>query len=257
MNEFFRFKYFLKYQWQAKTKYYLHSPFVYQFYLNVLEGKDDQQLKQIRNLRKVLAKDHTTIEIKELGTGKTSSKQISKLESEVAVREKYGALLYRLAQYFKVSSILEIGTSIGISSAYQALANNLAKVTSLEGAPDLIMLAKKNHSALNINNITINEGNFDLILPEYLKTQNTLGLVFFDGNHRKEATLNYFNQCLKKANDDSIFIFDDIYWSPEMFDAWQQIKAHPQITLTLDIFQFGICFFRKEKLAKEEFVLRY
>ena len=90
-----------------------------------------------------------------------------------------------------------------------------------------------------------------------MKTQNALGLVFFDGNHRKDATLRYFNQCLEKANEDSIFIFDDIHWSEEMQDAWKEIKAHPQITLALDVFQFGICFFRKEKLAKEEFLLRY
>ena len=257
MNEFFRFKYFLKYQWQAKTKYYLHSPFVYHFYLNVLEGKDNEHLKQIRNLRKSLAKERSTVELLEFGTGKALSKQISLLESKVAIREKYGALIYRLVQYFKVNNILEIGTSIGISSAYLALANKQAVVTSLEGAPGLIQVAKNNHLSLNIHNITIVEGNFDHTLSEYIKTQNTLELVFFDGNHRKEATLNYFHHCLKKANENSIFIFDDIYWNEEMHAAWQQIKAHPQITLTLDVFQFGICLFKKEKLSKEEFILRY
>ena len=94
---------------------------------------------------------------------------------------------------------------------------------------------------------------------EKTNTPNTTSnmTLFFDGNHKKEATLRYFQLCIEKANPETIFIFDDIYWSLEMIEAWMEIKNHPQITLALDVFQFGICFFRKEKLAKEEFVLRY
>ena len=257
MNEFLRFKYFITYQWRAKTKYYLHSPFVYQFYLNVLEGADDAQLQSIQSLRKKLSNDDSIIEIKDFGTGGSTLKKIAEIERNVAIRHKYGQLLYRLVQYFKIENILELGTSIGLSSAYMALANEQSTLTSLEGAPGLIETAKRNHTALAIKNVTITEGNFDNTLLTFLKTQNALGLVFFDGNHRKDATLRYFNQCLEKANEDSIFIFDDIHWSEEMQDAWKEIKAHPQITLALDVFQFGICFFRKEKLAKEEFLLRY
>jgi predicted O-methyltransferase YrrM len=257
MNEFLRFRYFLNYQWRAKTKYYLHSPFVYRFYLNVLEGKEDEALKAISALRKKLSNDNSTIEIQDLGAGGVSSQKVSILESKVAVRHKYGSLLYRLVKYFNPGYIVELGTSAGISSAYMALANNYANITSLEGSAGLIELAKENHAILGIQNITIHQGNFDQTLLQVLQTQTTLGLVFFDGNHSKEATLRYFNLCLAKTNHESIFIFDDIHWSEEMHEAWQQIKAHPQITLSLDVFQFGICFFRKEKLAKEEFVLRY
>ena len=138
-----------------------------------------------------------------------------------------------------------------------ALANNHTSITSLEGSASLIEVAKDNHAALGIQNVSLLQGNFDKLLPSFLHNQSSLGLVFFDGNHRKQATLNYFNLCLEKATADSIFIFDDIYWSEEMNSAWMEIKSHPQITLTLDVFQFGICFFKKEKLAKEEFILRY
>ena len=257
MNEFLRLKYFLNYQWRSKTKYYLHSPFVYQFYLNVLEGDVDSQLQPLIKLRQELSGNKTEIEITDFGTRNNKTKTISALEKEVAIRPKYGRLLYRLAKYFKPKQILELGTSIGLSSAYMALADKETSVTSLEGADELVKVAKDNYNRLGLLNIKTIAGNFEETLPSYLQTQTTLGLVFFDGNHRKDATLSYFNQCLQKANDDSIFIFDDIHWSEEMHEAWKVIKAHPQITLTLDVFQFGICFFRKEKLAKEEFVLRY
>ena len=257
MNEFLRFKYFLNYQYRSKTKYYLHSPFVYQFYLNVLEGDVNTELQALTKLREELSRNKTNIEITDFGTGNNRNKTISALEREVAIRPKYGRLLYRLAKYFKPKQILELGTSIGLSSAYMALADKETAVTSLEGAEELIKVARDNYHKLGLSNIKTVAGNFENTLPSYLQTQATMGLVFFDGNHRKEATLRYFHQCLQKANDDSIFIFDDIHWSEEMHEAWLEIKAHPQITLTLDVFQLGICFFRKEKLAKEEFVLRY
>ena len=216
MNEFFRFKYFIKYQWCSKTKYYLHSPFVYQFYLNILEGQPDNQLQAVQGLRKKLSNDQSYISIQDLGTGKSTSKKISELECKVAVREKYGNLLYRLVKYFKPSQILELGTSAGISSSYMALANEHSIVNTFEGSPELIELAKKNHSYLGIKNISYSSGDFSKTLPDFLAQQYNIGLVFFDGNHRKESTLNYFNQCIEKADVESIFVFDDIYWSKEM-----------------------------------------
>ena len=257
MNEFLRFKYFINYQWRAKTKYYLHSPFVYQFYLNVLEGTDDKQLQAIGKLRRKLSSNNATIHIKDLGTGNSNSKTISAIEGKVAVRKKYGRLLYRLVKYFKPGYILELGTSIGLSSCYLASADEKAQVISLEGAAELIDAAKRNYNELGIRNVSNHEGHFDVLLPRILKDMPKLDLVFFDGNHQKEATLKYFALCLEKAHAETIFIFDDIYWSREMNEAWTEIKNNQQITLALDVFQFGICFLRKEKLAKEEFVLRY
>ena len=119
------------------------------------------------------------------------------------------------------------------------------------------MLSPTNHSALGIKNVTIIEGDFDDTLPSFLKTQNALGLVFFDGNHRKDATLKYFHQCLEKANDESIFIFDDIHWSKEMEEAWEHIKQSSQVTLTIDLFFIGLVFFRKNFKAKQDFILRF
>ena len=257
MNEFLRFKYFLNYQWKAKTKYYLHSPFVYQFYLNVLEGTNDAQLTAIENLRKRLGQNNTLISLNDLGTRPARHVKLSTLESKVAVRPKYGRLLYQLVKYFQPVNILEIGTSIGLSSAYLALANKSSHIYSLEGSAPLIELAKVNHRSLNISNIDIIEGDFFQTLSGVLEKMEQIDLVFFDGNHRKEATLQYFDACLEKAHPESIFIFDDIYWNKEMSEAWTEIKAHSRITLALDVFQFGICFFKKEKLSKEEFVLRY
>ena len=257
MNILFRFKKYLVYLQKAKTKYYLHSPFVYQFYLNVLEGETDSQLKSILRLRGKLRNNNTLLKAEDFGTGNSLSKTVDDIEKKVAVRHKYGVLLYRLVNYFKPQNILEIGTSIGLSSSYIALANVHSRIVSLEGSKEIAELAKQNHAALQIRNIKLVTGSFNETLPTSLQQFSSVDLVFFDGNHTKEATFNYFQQCLSKSTENSIFIFDDIYWSAEMSEAWEEIKQDARVTLTLDVYQFGICFFRKEKLTKEDFALLY
>ena len=257
MSSYFRFKKYLSYQWQAKSKYYLHSPFAYQFYLQVLSSASSSSLAPVGRLREQLSNDNRTVCITDFGTGNISSRTISSIERNVAVRKKYGTLLYHVVRYFKSENILEIGTSIGLSSSYLALANPAAKIISLEGAAELIDIARTNHAQLHINNVEILPGNFNDTLSVAIQKLPRLDVVLFDGNHTREATLRYFQECLKHAHEHSVFIFDDIYWSEEMNEAWQEIKANEKITITIDVYQYGICFFVKEKLAKENFVLRY
>ena len=257
MNILFRFKKYLRYLQKAKTKYYLHSPFVYQFYLNVLEGENDIQLQSIVKLREKLRSNNALLKVEDFGTGNSLSKTVADIERKVTVRHKYGVLLYRLVNYFKPQNILEIGTSIGLSSSYIALANVHSRIISLEGSKEIAEVAKQNHAKLQINNVEVVTGNFNETLSTSLQQLSSFDLVFFDGNHTKEATLNYFQQCLVKSTENSIFVFDDIYWSAEMSEVWEVIKLDERVTLTLDVYQFGICFFRKEKLSKENFVLLY
>jgi predicted O-methyltransferase YrrM len=257
-NEFFRIGQFVKYLVKAKGKYYLHSPFVYHFFLNVLERKDnDEKLNTILNSRLILQNNKNEIAVEDLGTGKSVNKKISVIEKNVAVRHKYGKLLYHLVCYTKPKTILELGTSVGISTAYIASANSLLKLITIEGSVNLIELAKQNHEQLGLSNICYEAGNFDKVLPSVLKNNGTFDFIFFDGNHTQAATLKYFYTCIEYATENSVFVFDDIYWSSEMRDAWIKIKSEPRVTLTVDLFQFGICFFKKDKLAKENFVLRY
>jgi len=256
MKIIYRLISFVQYQWHSKTKYYLHSPFVYQFYLHVLEGDTDGNIREINKLRQQLRSTNTILKVTDFGTGNNRNVSVTNLERQVAVRPKYGELLYRLVNYLNPIGITEIGTSIGLSTCYMAKGCN-ATIVTLEGAPEIVDQARQNLAALNIKNVEILVGEFATTLPQALNRIPMGCMVFFDGNHTKQATLQYFELCLDKANEDSVFIFDDIHWSAEMQHAWQQIIQHQQITLSIDVYQFGICFFRKDKLAKEHFVLRY
>ena len=92
-------------------------------------------------------------------------------------------------------------------------------------------------------------------IPNSEDVNTTFDLVYFDGNHQKQATLDYFEKLLPKVHNDTVFIFDDIHWSREMEEAWEEIKQHPAVKVTVDTFFWGFVFFRKEQ-EKEHFVIR-
>lgn len=247
----------LKYQKNASSKYYLHSPFTYEFYLNVLECADDENLQLIGQARKQLRQQKVSVDKIEFDKDVVTVSTTGYLEQQVAVGHKYGKLLYALCKHYQPVTVIELGTSLGISTAYLAAGNPSAKIYSADGNPHTTAIAKQLHSDLTLQNIELYNGLFDELLSQLLGMIKTPCLVYIDGNHSYEATLRYFKAFLPYMCQKSVLIFDDIYWSKEMTAAWKEIKQHEQISLTIDVYQFGICFFSNQKLAKEDFVLRY
>lgn len=250
---------YLKYWFLAKNAHGIHSPFVYSLYNDVIINKGSYySFDKIEQLRKKLLTTSIEIDVTDLGAGRSGKRTISEIAQRSAKNYKYCQLLFRLVYHFKPETILELGTSLGISTAYLASANPIAKVITIEGCPNTADEAKRNFEMLGLKNIESLVGNFDTLLHAVLCRLPAAGcrLVFIDGNHRKEPTLRYFHALLEKATNDSIFIFDDIHWSDEMEKAWEEIKKHPQVTLTIDLFFLGLVFIRNEQV-KENFTLRF
>ncbi|MCW3105231.1 MAG: SAM-dependent methyltransferase [Bacteroidetes bacterium] len=252
---------YLKYRKLRTNEHGIHSPFVFSLYNHVFKNASSYYAyTAVEAVRSRLSADKRIVRVKDLGAGsghnQGKERTVSGILRTAVKSPKYSQLLFRLVNYFQPDTILELGTSLGISTMYLAIARSKSTVTTIEGCPETRRIALENFASLGLPNIRSLEGNFDSELPEALQSLNTLDLVFFDGNHRKSATLSYFEQCLEKANNESIFIFDDIYWSKEMTEAWELIKAHPKVKVTIDIFQLGIVFFRKEQV-KQHFVLSY
>jgi len=253
-------KRYFKYLVFAKTKYYLHSPFVYDFMVNVIQ--DDRKFyafEEIAHLKKKLLKNNTIITVSEQGAGsrkmgnKRSIKQITKVAG--ATQQK-GELLFRLINYFNCKNILELGTSVGLGTAYMAKASPNCKVVTVEACANTLKIAQQNIKALHLSNVKTINATFSNFLKEQEEKNNHFDLVYFDGDHKKESTISYFNQMLTLKNNNSIFVFDDINWSDDMYAAWQHIIANPQISLSIDLFQLGVIFFKKDQ-AKQHFKLYF
>ncbi len=249
---------YLKFLWLSKNHHGVHSPFVFQLVTKCFYDRtkypDYHNLKQYRAS---LLNDKSTIEISDFGSGSrvfTSNKrrvrQIAKTSGTPLKRAK---LLYRMVNYLNVESILELGSSLGIGSYSMALAARQANIISVEGCPEISRFASDNLKRHNIDNVNLINGIFLEVLPTL--SHNKWDLVFIDGHHHKDATLSYFNQLLPSAHNDSVFIFDDIHWSKGMSEAWETIKNHHEVTVSIDTFYWGFVFFRKEQ-AKEHFTIR-
>ncbi|RZL15271.1 MAG: class I SAM-dependent methyltransferase [Pedobacter sp.] len=252
---------YLKHRLASKTRHGTHSPFVYKLTDEVIY---DFQIKNeyeiIEAQRKKLFNDHSVITVTDLGAGshlnKNRTKRISQIAKNALKNPRLAQLIYRLAKNNNPENIVELGTCLGITTAYLSKACPAADIITIEGCPQTAEVAYRNFVQLELDNIELRVGNFDEILPAVLEDTPKLDFVYIDGNHRKDATLNYFRWCLPKVHEGSLLIFDDIYWSKEMKEAWEEIKQHPEVTVTIDLFWIGLVYFRKGQ-AKEHFKIKY
>jgi predicted O-methyltransferase YrrM len=240
----------------------VHSPFVFDLITNVMnDSRQFYSFEKIEQVRADLLKNHTSIAVEDFGAGsrvnKLPMRTIQKIAHSSLKPKKYSQLLFKLVHYFSPSHILELGTSLGITTAYLATANQNSHVITMEGSKEVAAIAMANFQQLSINNIRIVTGNFDQTLASTLEELTKVDFAFLDGNHRYEPTIRYFEQVLSKTDEYAVIVLDDIHWSKEMEDAWAYVQNHQAVTLTVDLFYIGLVFFRKEKIAKQHFIVRY
>ena len=252
---------FLQHRFTAKTRHGVHSPFVYHLVDEIIyDFHAKAEYREIEKLRSVLLHDDRVVNVTDLGAGSYLNNNKQKLVRTIAKNAlkpaRLAQLIFRLARHFAPGHIVELGTCLGITTAYLARSSPLARVTSIEGCPETASVAGENLSHLNVQNVDLKVGDFDALLPGLIDQTEVLDFVFIDGNHRKEATLNYFKCCLPKLSENGIMIFDDIYWSKGMKEAWQEIKAHPKVTVTIDLFWIGLVFIRPGQV-KEDFKIKF
>ncbi len=249
---------------RAGDAHSIHSPFVFSLYQDVIQADNRAEVvfKAIELRRKALRQNNQQIAITDFGAGSrtTGSRQATRLVADIARRSlkpaRYGRLLYRLVRRFAAGGIvLELGTSLGLTTAYLSTAQP-AQLITFEGCPETTAIAQQQFDHLTLSHIQTVVGNIDETLASALTHLPRVDLAFFDANHRFEPTVRYFEQVLPKVHNDSVFIFDDIHWSAAMEQAWATIQAHPVVTISIDLFGIGLIFFRREQ-SKQQFVLRF
>jgi predicted O-methyltransferase YrrM len=251
---------YLLHRFKAKNRHGVHSPFVYRLVDKVIYDFVAKKVyTDVENLREQLFIDNRIITITDLGAGShvnnNRQKKISDIAHNALKPPKLAQLLYRLVAGLKPRNIIELGTCLGITTLYLQKAAPGAKVYTLEGCPQTAGIAKEAFKKAGINDVELITGNFDNTLPDVINSLDKLDFVFVDGNHQKDATLKYFEWCLPKVHENTMLIFDDIYWSEGMKEAWNEIKSHPKVTVTIDLFWIGLVFFKPGQ-AKEDFLIK-
>lgn len=246
---------------KARTRHGVHSPFVFDLVEQVLRPQASlPDFVSIESLREDLLRSDQTIRVNDLGAGSRKLDLPVRRVADMARTSLKGArqaqMLYRLARYFEPTNVLELGTCFGLTTLYLAKGAETGIVHTIEGCPQIHRIALHHFEQLRQPNIVSVLGSFSRKLPEVLARIGTLGLVFIDGHHALEPTLSYFEQSLEHSGNETVFVLDDIHWSREMEEAWGRIKAHPRVTVTIDLYGMGLVFLRAEQ-AKEHFRLRY
>lgn len=252
---------FLKHFLTSVNEHGVHSPFLFKLLTQgVYKRKKLPETAAIEKLRNELKADHTRIQVTDLGAGsvvdgKAKTRSISFICHSFAKSPKLCGVLHHITRHLQPNNILELGTSLGISTLYLATACPNAKVITIEGCPNTAARARENFSNSGLQNIESIVGDFDDVLPLVLNRTNRLGLVYIDGNHTYEATSRYFHMLLSKSGNETCIIFDDIHWSLGMEKAWNEISNHSKVTMSVDLFYFGLVFF-DTRLSKEHFKVR-
>ncbi len=246
---------------KARSRHGVHSPFVYDLIAQVLRPSDVlPAYAAIEQARADLLDSDQTIRVNDLGAGSRVHDQALRRVSEVARTAlkppRQAQLLYRLARYMDAGSVLELGTSFGITTLYLSSGAEDGEVHTIEGCPQTYRIAQHQFERFDRANIHAHLGSFRATLPELLPRMEPPDLVFIDGHHAEGPTLEYFELCLHHANNDTVLVLDDIHWSRGMEAAWSAIKSHPRVTVTIDLYNLGLVFLRSEQ-AKEHFRLRY
>lgn len=259
MPNFFRLKSFLNHWLDVVDEHSIHSPFFFDFYNRVIRGERDPMFIEIEKTRGRLLSNHSFVSVKDLGATsphfKNDKRTISKVAATSLNDEKQCELFYRILKYSDAKSILELGTSMGITSLYLSKKDE-SRVTTFEGNPAMISIARTNFEYFKQKNIEVIEGNIDHTLPDYLQNPAKIDFALIDANHRYEPTVRYFNLIARRMGDNGIMVIDDIYYSKEMARAWQELKKHDLVYGSVDLFRCGILFFDLN-LNKQHFIWWY
>lgn len=259
VRKFFRI---LNYFWHCLSArhtggYGVHSPFLYSFVQYVIMEKHPYYVfDEIEKERHLFLQDNGFIDVQDYGSGKNRHRSIADIARLSLKSAGQAQLLFRIVRYLNCRNILELGTSLGITTLYLASVDTGNSCITIEGCSNTAAFARKLFEKYQADNIKLIIGNLDKILPETLQKSDAPDFIFIDANHRYNALMQYFDNCLNFCTPKTIIVIDDIYWSAGMLNAWKEIKKHAQVTATIDLYHMGIVFLNPG-LTKYNYKIRF
>lgn len=260
-NKLFAIRSYITYWLDQVDRHSLHSPFFYDFYTKVVKGKNPAHVKSdvIESLRKKLLHTNQFIDVHDLGAGsgilKTQQRNVKDIARTSLSPAKYAQLYARIIAHFNCKTIVELGTSLGINALYLASLPG-ANVTTFEGSQTIADIAESTFQSVGNPGIRLIRGDISKTLPQFISQSGKIDLAFIDANHRYEATIQYFRLLLPRMHEKSVLLLDDIHYTREMETAWDELRLHPLVYGSADLYRVGILLF-DPSLNKQHVVLQF
>jgi predicted O-methyltransferase YrrM len=231
---------------KASGPHGIHSPFVFELITRIcVPERHFLVFDRIEEQRALLWQDHTSLHYADPGAGSRAAKGERSVH-DIALKSlqlpEVCRFLFQLSLHMGYKKMLELGTSLGVTTAYLASTSRSAEVITIEGARPVAERATVVWKNLSIENICSITATFNEALPEVIAKSTSFDLVYIDGHHLKDPTLRYFRLVWPKVSRPGCVVMDDIYWSAEMTEAWKEVCMDPDVTLVLDFFRFGLVF---------------
>lgn len=263
---------YLKHQLTARHTggHGIHSPYLFEWVRMVMADDNSYYAwAKIEEIREQLLRDEREVTFVDYGSGRALSSSPAdankRLVKDIAkgslAQKKYAQMLARLVRWLGSANpqylskrkedrglnIVELGTSLGVTTAYLATMNKGDKVLTFEGCNAVAEIAKENWKLLEINNIECRVGEVteESLRLAVVDLQGGLDVAFIDANHTYEGTKSYFNVLAEKVHEKTVIVVDDIHYNQAMEKAWMEICADERVTSTIDLYQMGMVFFDK------------
>lgn len=276
----YRVSSWLKHQLTARNTggHGVHSPYLFEWVRMVMSDKNTYYVwDEIEEIRQEMLKDTRELEFVDYGSGKLKGengdrRRVCDIAKGSLARRKEAQLLARLVGWLgrplltspsrggigdeasedrKGLTIVELGTSLGVTTAYLAAMDSRNKVVTYEGCPAVAEVARANWEKLGLSNIACVVGEITVdSLQLAVDSLSGIDVAFIDANHTCEATLTYFNALASRVHEKSVVVVDDIHYNEDMEKAWKAICADERVTTTMDLYRMGLVFFDKHYWRK-------
>jgi predicted O-methyltransferase YrrM len=247
---------FVRYFFNVVDRHSIQAPFAYQFLEKLKQAiRSSKPFADVEHERESLASELSLVKGDDFGAGsKLKESTISNIVRFGISSTRTCIFLHQLANVSNAGICIELGTSLGIATAYLARSSSMKKVYSLEGNKVLAGEAQDLLHRLDIKNVEIIEGNIDSELPILIGNVDAIDLAIIDANHTREALIRYYQLLESKMHDHSILFVDDIRWSRDMYAGWLDLSQRVEVSLSMEFLDFGLLFFEKG-IQKQHYIL--
>ncbi|HUR30172.1 MAG TPA: class I SAM-dependent methyltransferase [Saprospiraceae bacterium] len=253
---------YIQHRISSKSWRSFHSPFLFSLFRYILDDRISiPTFEKVEEKRKDFLNSKQKIQVNDFGAGsKVNPLHISRAIGDIA-RSSLSLplqcrIMSRLATAVLAKNIVELGTSLGLSAAYLASAQSDSTVFTIEGDTEVANIADQLFQELELKNVVLINSTFERLFSSGTLPFNSIDLVFIDGNHRKDALVDYYQQLAPYFHADTIAVIDDIYWSKDMQAGWRELINMQAVTQSVDCYQFGILIFKKDFLQKQHHKVR-